>query len=204
MPKPTQLPAWEALQKHYDTVGKSLRLTSLFESDTKRFDEFHSVFTSPTTGKPHILVDYSKNLVTAETMKLLRQLAVEADVAAYAKKMFAGEKINSTEGRSVLHVALRNVSNTPILVDGKDVMPDVNAVLQHLREFSESVRTGMSHCNLCISNFKGNYSCQVYWIAPVPQVVATLPGERAPMWQSAPFHPSQLFQYPTNSLLNSL
>ena len=75
-------------------------------------------------------------------MRLLRALAVDRDIHGWAKKMFSGEKINITEDRAVLHIALRNRSNRPILVDGKDVMPEVNAVLDHMREFSESVRNG--------------------------------------------------------------
>src|SRR6185295_13829132 len=89
-----------------------------------------------------ILLDFSKNRVTAETMTLLRNLATQANLAGWTAKMFAGEKINTTENRAVLHVALRNRSNRPILVDGKDVMPEVNAVLAHMKEFSDAIRSG--------------------------------------------------------------
>ena len=89
-----------------------------------------------------ILLDYSKNIVTDETMALLEQMCGEAKVLEMAKAMFSGEKINATEGRAVLHVALRNRANTPILVDGKDVMPEVNGVLDKLKPFVESVRSG--------------------------------------------------------------
>jgi len=110
-------------------------MRDLFAQDPTRFDKFHL-----TCGD--ILLDYSKNRITEQTMTLLRALAVQADVTGWTKKMFTGEKINLTENRSVLHVALRNRSNTPVTVDGQDVMPGVNAVLAHMREFTESVRSG--------------------------------------------------------------
>src|SRR5258708_38481062 len=89
-----------------------------------------------------LLLDYSKNRVTDETMTLLRTLAREAGVEAMRDRMFAGEPINLTEGRAVLHVALRNRARRPIFVDGKDVMPDVEAALAHMKSFSEAVRSG--------------------------------------------------------------
>ncbi len=89
-----------------------------------------------------LLLDYSKNRITDETMRLLRALAAEAGVEAMRDQMFAGAPINLTEGRAVLHVALRNRSLRPVLVDGQDVMPDVNAALQHMRAFSDAVRNG--------------------------------------------------------------
>ena len=93
------------------------------------------------TGEPSpILVDYSKNIITQETIKLLLDLAQERDVAAGRAAMFSGERINTTENRPVLHVALRNRSNTPIIVDGKDVMPDVNRVLAQIKAFTDKVR----------------------------------------------------------------
>ena len=110
-------------------------MRDLFAQDPKRFERF-----SLRVGD--LLVDYSKNRVTDETMKLLFALAEQAQVAGWRDKMFAGEKINVTEGRSVLHVALRNRTNRPILVDGKDVMPEVNEVLAKMRAFTDSVRSG--------------------------------------------------------------
>jgi glucose-6-phosphate isomerase len=110
-------------------------MRKLFEDDPSRFEKLSARFND-------ILLDYSKNRVTGETMRLLFQLARSSDLAEYRDKMFSGEKINLTEGRAVLHVALRNRSNRPILVDGKDVMPEVNAVLEHMRSFSDSVRSG--------------------------------------------------------------
>jgi glucose-6-phosphate isomerase len=89
-----------------------------------------------------LLLDYSKNRITEETMRLLRGLAAQGDLRGWTEKMFSGEKINVTEDRAVLHIALRNRSNRPILVGGKDVMPQVNAVLRHMRELSEAIRSG--------------------------------------------------------------
>jgi len=130
----SSLPAWKNLETHYgERRYDSMR--ELFALDPDRFKQFSLEFNG-------LLVDYSKNRITDETMRLLRQLAVERDVPGWAKKMFSGEKINITEDRAVLHIALRNRSNKPIFVDGKDVMPDVNAVLDHMKAFSEEVRSG--------------------------------------------------------------
>lgn len=128
--------AWKALQAHYDSEMKAAQMTDLFKSDPERFKKMSLSFGS-------ILVDYSKNIATEQTMKLLLGLAETAKVKEEAQRMFSGEKINATEGRAVLHVALRNRANTPILVDGKDVMPEVNAVLDKLKPFVESVRGGV-------------------------------------------------------------
>merc|ERR1719326_929299 len=126
--------AWDAVQAHYEKM-KGTKMRDLFDAEAGRFEEFSASFES-------ILLDYSKNIVTAETMALLAKLAEEAGVKEMAAKMFAGEKINLTEKRAVLHVALRNRSNTPILVDGKDVMPEVNEVLGRIKGFVERVRSG--------------------------------------------------------------
>src|SRR5205085_4761324 len=101
----------------------------------QRFDKFSLRFND-------ILLDYSKNRITDKTMALLFDLARQSDLAGWTDKMFSGQKINTTEERAVLHIALRNRSNRPIIVDGKDVMPEVNAVLAHMRRFSEAVRSG--------------------------------------------------------------
>lgn len=130
----TDSPAWRALAAHFDTV-RDIQMRDLFAADPKRFDAFSLHFED-------ILLDYSKNRVTAETMTLLRALAVQADVAGWTEKMFRGDRINVTEDRAVLHTALRNRSNCPVLVDGKDVMPDVNGVLEHMRDFCGRVRSG--------------------------------------------------------------
>lgn len=130
----TASPAWNALESHYEKV-RNLQMRDLFAEDSGRFDKFHLNFED-------ILLDYSKNRITEETITLLRALAKQADIQGWARKMFSGEKINTTEQRAVLHIALRNRSNTPILVDGKDIMPEVNAVLGQMKTFSEKIRSG--------------------------------------------------------------
>src|SRR5947208_12886392 len=89
-----------------------------------------------------VFVDYSKHRATDDTLRLLLALAKQADVAGWRDKMFAGAKINGTEDRAVLHVALRNRANRPIVVDDKDVMPEVNAVLAKMRDFTDRLRSG--------------------------------------------------------------
>ncbi|GHT12769.1 glucose-6-phosphate isomerase [Planctomycetales bacterium] len=126
--------AWLALQKHRQSF-ETVTMRQLFADDPKRFDKFSVLFGD-------ILFDYSKNRITEETVKLLLDLAKETKVAEYREKMFNGEKINCTEQRAVLHTALRNRSNKPVLVDGKDVMPQINAVLQKMKTFSERVIGG--------------------------------------------------------------
>ncbi|HAX7493938.1 TPA: glucose-6-phosphate isomerase [Escherichia coli] len=132
---PTQTAAWQALQKHFDEM-KDVTIADLFAKDGDRFSKFSATFDD------QMLVDYSKNRITEETLAKLQDLAKECDLAGAIKSMFSGEKINRTENRAVLHVALRNRSNTPILVDGKDVMPEVNAVLEKMRTFSEAIISG--------------------------------------------------------------
>src|SRR3954453_643472 len=129
---PTQLEAWKALEAHHRKIAP-LQMRDLFKQDPRRFENFSLRFED-------ILLDFSKNRITEETLKLLLDLARQSDLAGWTEKMFTGQKINTTEGRAVLHVALRNRSNRPILVDGKDVMPDVNAGLKHMRQFSTAVR----------------------------------------------------------------
>jgi len=127
-------PAWKALDAHYATM-KSVHMKDLFAKDPERFDKFSLKFED-------ILLDYSKNVISEETMDLLHKLAVQQDVTRKASAMFKGEKINTTEGRAVLHIALRNQSNDPIYVDGKDVMPDVNETLQRIKAFTQKIRSG--------------------------------------------------------------
>ena len=110
-------------------------MRDLFTSDPTRFEKF-------SLRLDDILFDYSKNRITAKTIELLIELARQANLAEMIEDMFSGEKINNTEGRAVLHVALRNRSDRPILVDGKNVMPEVNSVLEKMRLFSDSVRSG--------------------------------------------------------------
>ncbi|EPZ6579994.1 glucose-6-phosphate isomerase [Escherichia coli] len=132
---PTQTAAWQALQKHFDEM-KDVTIADLFAKDGDRFSKFSATFDD------QMLVDYSKNRITEETLAKLQDLVKECDLAGAIKSMFSGEKINRTENRAVLHVALRNRSNTPILVDGKDVMPEVNAVLEKMKTFSEAIISG--------------------------------------------------------------
>lgn len=130
----TESPAWKALATHHQTLSKQ-HMRDLFAADPKRFDKFTLRFDD-------ILLDFSKNIVTDETMTLLRALAKQADVEGWRDRMFKGEKINITEDRAVLHVALRNRANEPIFVDGQDVMPEVARVRDHMRVFSDAIRSG--------------------------------------------------------------
>lgn len=132
---PTQTSAWQALQKHYDEM-KDVTIAELFANDSDRFAKFSATFDDL------MLVDFSKNRITEETLAKLQDLAKETDLAGAIKSMFSGEKINRTEDRAVLHVVLRNRSNTPIIVDGKDVMPEVNAVLEKMKTFSQAIISG--------------------------------------------------------------
>ena len=132
---PTKTAAWQALQQHFEQM-KDVKIADLFASDNNRFATFSATFDD------QMLVDFSKNRITAETMEKLQALAKETELQDAIKSMFSGEKINRTEDRAVLHVALRNRSNTPILVDGKDVMPEVNAVLAKMKSFSERIISG--------------------------------------------------------------
>lgn len=137
------LPAWAELQEHRDNVGKKFVLKEAFSEDPQRFDKFTHTFTAD--GVSDILFDFSKNFLTEETVSLLVKLAGEAKVADKRDKMFAGEKINFTEDRAVYHTALRNVGGWDMKVEGQDVMGGangVNAVLDHMKEFSEQVRSG--------------------------------------------------------------
>ncbi|HXG68446.1 MAG TPA: glucose-6-phosphate isomerase [Blastocatellia bacterium] len=130
----TQSPAWKALEEHQRQIATK-HMREMFAQDPERFDKFSLRFKD-------ILLDYSKNRITEETMRLLFNLARQADLKTWIEKMFTGEKINITEDRAVLHIALRNRSNRPILVDGEDVMPEVNAALAHMKEFTNAVRGG--------------------------------------------------------------
>lgn len=130
----TQHPSWKTLCEH-EKIISTLHMRQLFEADPKRFDKF-------SLKLDDILLDYSKHRITEETLALLYQLARDANVENWRDRMFSGEKINITENRAVLHTALRNRSNSPVYVDGHDVMPDVNAVLDQMRSFSNKVRNG--------------------------------------------------------------
>ena len=132
---PTQTNAWKALTQHH-AQRKNATIQELFAQEKDRFDKYSLTFND------EILVDFSKNNLTQETLGLLRQLSEECGLAQAKKAMFDGEKINRTENRAVLHTALRNRANTPVLVDGKDVMPDVNAVLAKMKTFCARVISG--------------------------------------------------------------
>jgi glucose-6-phosphate isomerase len=134
MTQPTQLPAWRALEKHRQEIA-GVHMRDLFSADPERFSRFSLIFND-------ILFDYSKNRITEKTMSLLEQLAEEMHLSKKIEAMFRGARINVTENRAVLHVALRNRSNRPILLDGEDVMPEVNRVLAMMRRFTEAVRSG--------------------------------------------------------------
>ncbi|MDD2832945.1 MAG: glucose-6-phosphate isomerase [Methylotenera sp.] len=134
MARLNQLPVWQKLCQHEQEIA-DLHMRDIFANDPNRFDKYHLKFSD-------ILFDYSKHRITDETLPLLFQLAREANIEQWRDKMFSGEKINITENRAVLHTALRNRANTPVYVDGHDVMPDVNAVLAQMREFTNKVRSG--------------------------------------------------------------
>ncbi len=131
---PKKTAAWKRLKEHHRLM-KRQTMRELFEKDPKRFESFSISFED-------ILVDYSKNIITKETLGLLFDLAVECKLGDAIEAMFSGQKINETEERAVLHIALRNRSDRPIYVDGVDVMPEVNAVLNQMKDFSEEILSG--------------------------------------------------------------
>ena len=131
---PTETAAWQKLTAHY-LMMQATPMRELFEEDPDRFKKLSKTFED-------ILVDYSKNIVNEETIATLIQLAEECELSQAIHSMFQGDKINKTENRSVLHVALRNRSNTPVLVDGENVMPEVNRVLDQMKKFSDQLISG--------------------------------------------------------------
>ncbi|MGB8334782.1 MAG: glucose-6-phosphate isomerase [Desulfobacterales bacterium] len=130
----TQRPAWKALAAHHKKIQK-LHLRELFADDPKRGERM----TVEATG---LYLDYSKNRITDRTLNLLLQLAKESDLSGRIAAMFSGEKINLTENRAVLHVALRAPKGATIVVDGKNVVPEVHAVLDKMADFSDQIRSG--------------------------------------------------------------
>jgi glucose-6-phosphate isomerase len=136
-PKLTDEPTWQKLQQYYNDNGSKINIYQLMKGNSNRFDKFSLTLSTPQDGD--ILIDYSKNRINDEVFSLLVDLAKARKVEAARNSMFSAEKINFTEDRAVLHVALRNCSNTPIVLDGRDVMPDVNAVLAHIKDFTEEV-----------------------------------------------------------------
>ena len=133
---PTQTEAWKKLTAHFEAT-KNRTLKDLFNQDPSRFDKY-----SLTIADGDIVADYSKNIVDETTLNLLLDLAKETKLKENIDAMFSGEIINRTEGRAVLHTALRNFSGNSVLVDGKDVMPGVKAVLDKMKAFSEKVISG--------------------------------------------------------------
>lgn len=131
---PTQTTSWKKLAAHAEAM-KQVHMKELFQSDDQRFQKYSLRFND-------ILVDYSKNIVSEETLGLLIDLAKECAVSEAAKAMFTGDKINQTEDRSVLHIALRNMGDHSILVDGEDVMTDVKAALTKMKAFADKVTAG--------------------------------------------------------------
>lgn len=131
---PVDLPAWKKLQLHYEQIHL-MQMRDWFEQDTHRFKDMSVHWND-------FLLDYSKNRITEETLSLLLQLAKESHLEDNIKQFFAGERINVTEGRSVLHVALRNTSDRPYFVDGTDVMPEVKRVLKKMKIFCEAIHSG--------------------------------------------------------------
>ncbi|GHT46200.1 glucose-6-phosphate isomerase [Endomicrobiia bacterium] len=129
------MPQWDYLEKSYNQA-KKLHLRDLFKGEN-RFNEF-----SIQDNNIGVTFDYSKNIITTDIFKLLIDFAKASNVNEYAKRMFSGEKINWTEKRAVLHTALRNRSNTPVYVDGKDIMPEINSVLLKMETFSNDLRSG--------------------------------------------------------------
>ena len=130
----TTSPAWQALAAHAETL-RDVHLRELFARDPERFAKL-------SLRLDDLLLDCSKHRVTDDTLRLLLDLARATDVEGWRDRMLQGEKINATENRAVLHTALRNRSGRPVLVDGQDVMPGVNAVLERMRGFTGQVRDG--------------------------------------------------------------
>lgn len=131
---PTETQAWVSLQQHYLEM-QATTMRDLFEEDPSRFEKLHLTFSD-------ILVDFSKNIMTTDTLALLKRLAEETELPDAIQAMFNGEKINQTEARAVWHVALRNQSGRAMVLDGQDVMPDVNRVLDQIRNFSDGLLSG--------------------------------------------------------------
>jgi glucose-6-phosphate isomerase len=142
----TARPEWQALKAHYDAT-KNAHLRDAFAADPQRAERFHAEALG-------IYLDYSKNRINDETLKRLLALAESVGLGEKIARMFAGDKINTTEGRAVLHTALRAPKSASILVDGKDVVPEVHAVLAKMAEFAERVRSGAwkGHTGKAIKN----------------------------------------------------
>lgn len=141
MPPANELQAWKKLQALHTNVGKNFHLKDAFSKDPERFNKFSHTFNN-TADNSEILFDFSKNFINEEILETLIEAAKENGLEKLRDDMFKGEKINFTEDRAVYHAALRNVTNEPMQVDGKSVVEDVNSVLEHMKEFSEQIRSG--------------------------------------------------------------
>ncbi len=128
---PIETNSWQKLLSHYESM-KDVQMKDLFEKDSGRFDTF-------SIQLDDMLVDFSKNIISEETLQLLQSLAKECNLSEAIEQMFDGSEINATEGRAVLHTALRNKSDKPVLVDGQDVMPQVNAALTKMKAFADRI-----------------------------------------------------------------
>ena len=137
----SDLDAWKELQNHHNEVGRNIVLREYFEKDPQRFEKFTRTFKNSADGT-EILFDFSKNFLADDTLPKLIKLAKEAGLEKLRDEMFAGDKINFTEKRAVYHVALRNTTNDKMEVDGKSVVEDTNSVLDHMKEFTEQIRSG--------------------------------------------------------------
>ncbi|XP_063702399.1 glucose-6-phosphate isomerase [Culicoides brevitarsis] len=139
-PQLTKDAVWQKIFAYFQANGTKINIKEMFDKDPKRFEKFSLRLSTPNDGD--ILLDYSKNRINDEVWPMLLQLAESRGLAEAREAMFSGQHINITEDRAVLHTALRNRSNKPVMVDGKDVMPEVNAVLAHMKEFSNQVISG--------------------------------------------------------------
>ena len=133
MPKLTQTTTWKALEKHFKEISQS-HMRDMFTEDPQRFDKFSLKLND-------ILFDYSKNIINSQTMEQLYRLADECEIGLWIRRMFDGEPINQSENRAVLHTALRNKSDQPVMVDGEDVMPAVREEQQRVKQLAEAIRT---------------------------------------------------------------
>lgn len=131
---PTETDSWKQLKEHFHTM-KRVRMSDMFRDDPHRFSKMSIMFGD-------MLIDFSKNIVNEKTMTLLLGLAAEANLKEAIEALFSGGRINETENRAALHTALRNRSNNPVILDGKDVMPEVNAELAHMKKFASTISSG--------------------------------------------------------------
>ena len=155
----SRTPAWDSLKAHWNEIA-GLRMRELFDDDPGRSERF-------SLEACGIYLDYSKNLITGQTMDQLMALAQTADLTFWSDSLLRGDKVNSTEGRAVLHMALRNLGHRDFQVDGGDVMPGIGAVLDHMRTFSKDVRSG---------RWEGYGGDKITDVVSLEEAIASLPG----------------------------